>query len=161
YQPVDGARSRSKATGGGHLDLRATGRQPEATRPCECSLTAPILCDPARGACRRDRAAERQSVRLYLLRSCPTSSASTRTRCLSDAGHSRSSRSRGRPHDGSDATFSGEWLVSNWSLAVLLSSLHEDIQQRLTTARKAIAPPGAKGDASETVWLELLGTYLP
>lgn len=51
--------------------------------------------------------------------------------------------------------------MSNWSLAVLLASLHEDIQQRLTTARKAIAHPGAKGDASETVWLELLGTYLP
>ncbi len=49
----------------------------------------------------------------------------------------------------------------NWSLTQLLASLHEDIQQRLTTARKAIAHPGAKGDASETIWLELLGTYLP
>lgn len=51
--------------------------------------------------------------------------------------------------------------MNNWSLAEVLASLHEDIQQRLTTARKAFAHPGTKGDASETVWLQLLGTYLP
>lgn len=51
--------------------------------------------------------------------------------------------------------------MNDWSLTQLLASLHDDIQQRLTTARKAIAHPGAKGDASEGVWLELLEKYLP
>lgn len=48
-----------------------------------------------------------------------------------------------------------------WSLPQLLAGLHEDIQQRLSTARKAFAHPGTKGDACEGVWLELLQTYLP
>jgi hypothetical protein len=51
--------------------------------------------------------------------------------------------------------------VSNWSLVELLGGLHDDIQQRLATARKAFAHPGTKGDASENVWLELLKNYLP
>jgi hypothetical protein len=51
--------------------------------------------------------------------------------------------------------------MSGWSLPVLLASLHEDIQTRLQTSRKAFAHPGTKGDASETVWLDLLNTYLP
>lgn len=51
--------------------------------------------------------------------------------------------------------------MSDWSLDVLLSSLHEDIHQRLTTARKAFAHPGTKGDASEEIWLDLLQKYLP
>lgn len=48
-----------------------------------------------------------------------------------------------------------------WSLPQLLAGLHEDIQQRLSIARKAFGHPGTKGDASEAVWLELLQTYLP
>lgn len=48
-----------------------------------------------------------------------------------------------------------------WSLSELLSGLHDDIQQRLITSRKAFSHPGAKGDASENVWLELLQRYLP
>jgi hypothetical protein len=48
-----------------------------------------------------------------------------------------------------------------WSLPVLLASLHDDIQQRLATSRKAFAHPRVKGDASESVWLELLRRYLP
>src|SRR5258708_8768013 len=51
--------------------------------------------------------------------------------------------------------------MSDWSLPMLLAGLHEDIQQRLATARKAIAHPGSKGDASELVWLEMFQKYLP
>lgn len=51
--------------------------------------------------------------------------------------------------------------MSNWSLSALLAGLHDDIQQRLATSRKAFAHPGTKGEASETVWLELLQKYLP
>jgi hypothetical protein len=48
-----------------------------------------------------------------------------------------------------------------WSLPLLLAGLHEDIQNRLATARKAFGHPGTKGNASEHVWQELLQTYLP
>ena len=48
-----------------------------------------------------------------------------------------------------------------WSIQTLLSELHDDIQDRLARARKAFGHPGTKGDASESVWLELLETYLP
>lgn len=51
--------------------------------------------------------------------------------------------------------------MTAWSLAQLLASLHEDIQQRLGTIRKSFGHSGTKGDASETVWLQLLQTYLP
>lgn len=51
--------------------------------------------------------------------------------------------------------------MPEWSLPVLLATLHEDIQQRLATVRKVFHHPGTKGDASEGVWLELLNTYLP
>jgi hypothetical protein len=51
--------------------------------------------------------------------------------------------------------------MTDWSLSVLLGGLHDDIQQRLATARKTFAHPGTKGNASENVWLELLQTYLP
>lgn len=52
-------------------------------------------------------------------------------------------------------------MSSNWTLDQLLESLHEDIEQKLQTARKAIGHSGDKGDASEEVWLEMLRTYLP
>jgi hypothetical protein len=48
-----------------------------------------------------------------------------------------------------------------WSLAQLLSGLHDDIENRLNTARKSFAHASTKGDASESVWLDLLTTYLP
>ena len=51
--------------------------------------------------------------------------------------------------------------MTEWSLSVLLAGLHDDIQQKLETVRKSFGHPGTKGDASETVWLELLQTYLP
>lgn len=51
--------------------------------------------------------------------------------------------------------------MSDWSLAQLLASLHDDIQQRLESVRQCFGHPGTKGDASEKVWLELLQKYLP
>jgi len=51
--------------------------------------------------------------------------------------------------------------MAEWSLAQLLASLHEDIQQRLATVRKTMAHPGTKGDASENVWITMLDKYLP
>lgn len=52
-------------------------------------------------------------------------------------------------------------MSNTWSLTQLLASLHEDIEHRLATARKAMAHPVSKGDASEGVWLALLENYLP
>jgi hypothetical protein len=51
--------------------------------------------------------------------------------------------------------------MSTWSLTQLLAGLHDDIEQRLSTARKSFAHAPSKGDASENVWLDLLTTYLP
>lgn len=51
--------------------------------------------------------------------------------------------------------------MTEWSLSHLLASLHDDIQLKLQTVRSTMGHPGAKGDASETVWLSLLNTYLP
>jgi hypothetical protein len=51
--------------------------------------------------------------------------------------------------------------MSEWSLPKLLAGLHEDIESRLSTARKVFGHPVTKGDASEHVWLEMLQTYLP
>ncbi|GGO84022.1 hypothetical protein GCM10011348_29300 [Marinobacterium nitratireducens] len=51
--------------------------------------------------------------------------------------------------------------MSEWSLSTLLASLHDDIQNRLGTARRALHHPGTKGDASEGVWIDMLDTYLP
>lgn len=51
--------------------------------------------------------------------------------------------------------------MTDWSLSVLLSGLHDDIQQKLAIARRSFAHPGTKGDASEKVWLEMLQDYLP
>jgi hypothetical protein len=51
--------------------------------------------------------------------------------------------------------------MSEWSLSELLSSLHEDIQRRLSIVRKSFKHPGSKGDASENVWISMLETYLP
>jgi hypothetical protein len=47
------------------------------------------------------------------------------------------------------------------TLSQLLANLHEDIQQRLSIARKSFPHPGTTGDASENVWISLLETYLP
>ena len=51
--------------------------------------------------------------------------------------------------------------MTEWSLSTILAELHEDIQHRLRSVRATLAHPSAKGDGSENVWLDLLGTYLP
>jgi len=51
--------------------------------------------------------------------------------------------------------------MSQWSLSQLLSSLHEKIQQDLSAVSKSFAHPVTKGDASESVWISVLDTYLP
>jgi hypothetical protein len=51
--------------------------------------------------------------------------------------------------------------MSNWSLSLILEGLHDDIEQRLSIARKSFGHAPTKGDASESVWLDLLQTYLP
>jgi hypothetical protein len=51
--------------------------------------------------------------------------------------------------------------MSNWSLSQILEGLHDDIEQRLSIARKSFGHAPTKGDASESVWLDLLQTYLP
>lgn len=51
--------------------------------------------------------------------------------------------------------------MSDWSLPVLLASLHDDIQHQLATVRSTLAHPGTKGDGSERVWIDLLESYLP
>src|SRR5213078_4537570 len=51
--------------------------------------------------------------------------------------------------------------MSDWSLARVLENLHSDIQNRLFVARSSFAHPGTKGDASESIWIEVLRKYLP
>lgn len=51
--------------------------------------------------------------------------------------------------------------MSAWSLPKLFAGLHDDIQQRLENCRKSLHNPGAKGDASQSVWLQLFQKYLP
>ncbi len=51
--------------------------------------------------------------------------------------------------------------MADWSLSKLLEGLHDEIHQRLETARKSLGHPVTKGDASEKIWLSLLQKYLP
>lgn len=51
--------------------------------------------------------------------------------------------------------------MSKWSLAKLLENLHNDIEQRLEIIRQSFEHPGAKGNASEKVWLDILRKFLP
>jgi hypothetical protein len=51
--------------------------------------------------------------------------------------------------------------MTEWSLPRLLAGLHDDIENRLSIARKSFVHPTTKGDASEAVWLQLLQNYLP
>lgn len=51
--------------------------------------------------------------------------------------------------------------MTEWSLAALLSGLHHDVHQRLSTVRGVAGHPGLMGDAAEAVWLDLLSVYLP
>jgi hypothetical protein len=51
--------------------------------------------------------------------------------------------------------------MAAWSLSTILAKLHEDIERKLETVRESLDHPVTKGDASESVWLELFETYLP
>lgn len=51
--------------------------------------------------------------------------------------------------------------MTDWSLPTLFAGVHEKVQAELELARKALAHPTTKGDASEDVWLHLFNTYLP
>lgn len=51
--------------------------------------------------------------------------------------------------------------MSGWSLAKLLANLHNDLEQRLQVVRQSLEHPGTKGNASESVWLDILKKYLP
>lgn len=51
--------------------------------------------------------------------------------------------------------------MADWSLDILLASLHDEIQERLEKVRRCFGHPVVKGDASEGVWIELLNKYLP
>jgi hypothetical protein len=51
--------------------------------------------------------------------------------------------------------------MTKWSLPVVLEGLHAEIQSKLERIRKTIGHPGTKGDASESVWLDVLQAYLP
>jgi hypothetical protein len=48
-----------------------------------------------------------------------------------------------------------------WTLDTLLDGFHGEIEHRLESIRKTMGHPGVKGDASERVWRELFGKYLP
>lgn len=48
-----------------------------------------------------------------------------------------------------------------WSLSTVLTAMHEDLEHKLGAVRSSFAHPGTVGDASETVWLEVLQSYLP
>jgi len=48
-----------------------------------------------------------------------------------------------------------------WSLRLLMEGLHERVERDLRMARESIGHPGAKGVASENVWLSLFENYLP
>lgn len=51
--------------------------------------------------------------------------------------------------------------MTTWSLTQLMASLHDEIEGKLRTARRTLGHSTEKGDASESVWLELLRSYLP
>jgi hypothetical protein len=51
--------------------------------------------------------------------------------------------------------------MTDWSLSGLLDDLHKEIEGELRRIRKSIGHPTALGDASETVWIELLKSHLP
>jgi hypothetical protein len=52
-------------------------------------------------------------------------------------------------------------MTGNWSLTQLLAGLHDDIENRLSIARKSFGHGTTKGDASQGVWLEFMTSYLP
>jgi hypothetical protein len=54
-----------------------------------------------------------------------------------------------------------EQMGKMWSLPLLMEGLHERVEGDLRQARELIGHPGAKGVASENVWIKLFQNYLP
>ena len=52
-------------------------------------------------------------------------------------------------------------MSTEWSLPNILASLHEAIETELRRARETLGHPTEKGDASESIWIEVLNRYLP
>lgn len=52
-------------------------------------------------------------------------------------------------------------MASDWSLELVLEELHASVENDLHRARKTISHPTDKGDATESVWRELLNRHLP
>jgi hypothetical protein len=51
--------------------------------------------------------------------------------------------------------------MSNWSLPALLDALHQSVEGELRRARSTLGHPTEKGDASESVWIDVLNAHLP
>jgi hypothetical protein len=51
--------------------------------------------------------------------------------------------------------------MSTWSLPVLLDSLHQAVEGELRRARESLGHPTEKGDASESVWIDVMRKHLP
>ncbi len=51
--------------------------------------------------------------------------------------------------------------MKKWSLPQILAHLHDEMEQKLGFARRSLANPDAKGDASESAWCAFLAGYLP
>jgi hypothetical protein len=51
--------------------------------------------------------------------------------------------------------------MSNWSLPALLDALQQSVESELRRARSALGHPTEKGDASESVWIDVLNAHLP
>jgi uncharacterized protein DUF6602 len=51
--------------------------------------------------------------------------------------------------------------VTEWSLQKLLAGMHDAILHRLTKTRETLVHAPTKGEASQHIWLDLLGEYLP
>ena len=51
--------------------------------------------------------------------------------------------------------------MDTWALAILLSDVRDEMEERIKAARASAASTGTKSDGPEAVWLELLNSYLP
>jgi hypothetical protein len=51
--------------------------------------------------------------------------------------------------------------MNNWSLPALLDALHQSVEGELRRARSTLGHPTEKGDASESVWIDVLNAHLP
>lgn len=51
-------------------------------------------------------------------------------------------------------------MTSQWPLPTLLASMHDKLEQELHHARH-LGHPTEKGDASESVWIDVFNTHLP